>query len=160
MNTQKDVPVERETIQRWSAVFKQVEEERKAQGEQVVWAMVDGFLLYWYPEVVQALDVRIFLRIPYDALKQRRHERQGYHTAVQSDPEGGFWRDPPHYWEQIVWPAYVNAHKDMLKDGDVEKGQSNGKVAGLVIIEGLEIDIDQMLDQVCAMLQKVVEAER
>jgi len=48
----------------------------------------------------------------------------------------------------------------MLKDGDVEKGQSNGKVAGLVIIEGLEIDIDQMLDQVCAMLQKVVEAER
>jgi len=81
MNTQKDVPVERETIQRWSAIFKQVEEERKAQGEQVVWAMVDGFLLYWYPEVFQALDVRIFLRIPYDALKQRRHERQGYHTA-------------------------------------------------------------------------------
>ena len=32
-------------------------------------------------EVIDKLDVRIFLRVPHDVLKQRRHERHGYHTA-------------------------------------------------------------------------------
>lgn len=27
------------------------------------------------------MDVRIFLRVPHDVLKKRRHERHGYHTA-------------------------------------------------------------------------------
>ena len=35
------------------------------------------------------------------------------------------WRDPPLYWEQIVWPAYVAAHKDMLEGGDIEHGQND-----------------------------------
>lgn len=152
MNEQKNVPVESETIGRWSEAFKRIEDERAKQGERLVWVMVDGFLLYWNSDIVQSLDVRIFLRVPHDVLKQRRHERHGYHTA-----EGAFWRDPPQYWEQIVWPAYVDAHKAMLEGGDVEKGQSNGKVEDLQIIEGLEVSIDQMLDRVCASLQKVVE---
>lgn len=32
-------------------------------------------------EVVDSLDVRVMLRVPEDVLKQRRHERHGYHTA-------------------------------------------------------------------------------
>lgn len=31
--------------------------------------------------VVDTLDVRVFLRVPHDVLKERRHERHGYHTA-------------------------------------------------------------------------------
>lgn len=32
-------------------------------------------------DVIDQLDVRIFLRVPEDVLKKRRHERHGYHTA-------------------------------------------------------------------------------
>jgi nicotinamide/nicotinate riboside kinase len=35
------------------------------------------------------------------------------------------WRDPPNYWEQIVYPAYVKAHKHLFKDENVEKGVLN-----------------------------------
>ena len=27
------------------------------------------------------MDVKFFLRVPHDALKKRRHDRHGYHTA-------------------------------------------------------------------------------
>lgn len=76
--------------------------------------------------------------------------------GAQSDPEGGFWRDPPNYWEQIVWPAYVNAHKDILENGDVELGKSNGKVADLEIIEGLEKTMDETVEFVCEKLLTIV----
>ena len=36
---------------------------------------------YVSQEVVDALDVRVMLRVPHDVLKHRRHERHGYHTA-------------------------------------------------------------------------------
>ena len=75
---------------------------------------------------------------------------------MQSDPEGALWRDPPQYWEQIVWPAYVAAHAGMLEGGDVEHGRPNGTVPGLILIEGLETNMDVMVDRVCARLQEEV----
>lgn len=43
--------------------------------------------------------------------------------------EGGVWQDPPDYFDQIVWPAYVKAHEHVEdvdritlvhpKDGDL-----------------------------------------
>ena len=36
-------------------------------------------------DVIAELDVRIMLRVPHDILKQRRHERHGYHTAGEMD---------------------------------------------------------------------------
>ena len=74
---------------------------------------------------------------------------------MQSDPEGALWRDPPNYWEQIVWPAYVDAHKDMLDNGDVEHGKPNGKVPGLILLEGLELSMTDMVDRVCGVLDDV-----
>ena len=77
-------------------------EWEEKESVEIVWGLVDGFLLYWDPvrvcgylssagliggtfqEVVSALDSRLFLRVPHDVLKQRRHERHGYHTAGQS----------------------------------------------------------------------------
>jgi len=52
-----------------------------ASGVHVVWGFVDGFLLYWDQEVIDTLDARIFLRVPYDVLKERRSQRSGYATA-------------------------------------------------------------------------------
>lgn len=28
--------------------------------------------------------------------------------------EGEFWKDPPGYFEQLVYPAYVDAHRAMF----------------------------------------------
>jgi hypothetical protein len=36
---------------------------------------------------------------------------------------GDVWQDPPHYFDNIVYPAYVDAHKQLFENGDVEKGQ-------------------------------------
>ncbi|OCH86438.1 P-loop containing nucleoside triphosphate hydrolase protein [Obba rivulosa] len=158
LNEQRDVPIDPETFERWRDTFTRIDEERRQASEQLVWVLVDGFLLYWHPEVVEMLDVRVFLLVPHDVLKQRRHERHGYHTAVQSDPEGTLWRDPPHYWEQIVWPAYVAAHRGMLEGGDIEHGAPNGSVPGLILIEPLEMKMSEMVDRVCTRLVEVAHA--
>ena len=76
---------------------------------------------------------------------------------MQSDPEGALWRDPPHYWEQIVWPAYVRAHSEMLEGGDVEHGRPTSKVKDLVLIEGLEKSMDDVIDLVCDRLARAVK---
>jgi hypothetical protein len=36
---------------------------------------------------------------------------------------GDVWQDPPHYFDNIVYPAYVEAHKQLFENGDVEKGK-------------------------------------
>ncbi|KAH9832270.1 P-loop containing nucleoside triphosphate hydrolase protein [Rhodofomes roseus] len=147
LNEQRDVPIERKVSERWKETFSRITKEREEKGERLIWVVVDGFLLYWHPEVVEQLDARIFLRVPHDVLKQRRLERHGYHTA-----EGSLWRDPPHYWEQIVWPAYVAAHGGMLEGGDVEHGGPNGAVPGLILIDGQEMGLAETVEKVCARL--------
>ena len=77
--------------------------------------------------------------------------------GVQSDPEGALWRDPPEYWEQIVWPAYVRAHKDVFENGDLEHGAPAGKVDRLVLIEGLEQSMSDVVDNVCNRLVTLVD---
>jgi len=168
LNEQKEVPVSEE-VERWKEEFDKAGEEAKTKGEEIVWGLVDGFLLYWHPDVVAQLDVRVFLRVPQDVLKQRRHERHGYHTA-----EGALWRDPPHYWEDIVWPAYVQASAGLFVNGDVENGaaasapqvestaegewQGEGETGGarpvkdLLLVEALKMSMDEMVDRVCEVL--------
>jgi nicotinamide/nicotinate riboside kinase len=99
---------------------------------------------------------------------------------VQSDPEGSLWRDPPHYWEQIVWPAYVEAHSGLFVDGDLARGapapvlpstsaalldgsgdaRDGGPVRDLVVVEALEHSMGQILELACELLQKAAEASR
>ena len=55
----------------------------------MIWFLVDGFVLYSHPvsehidladaqDVVDLLNVKLFLRVPHDILKKRREERQTY----------------------------------------------------------------------------------
>ncbi|KZT65959.1 P-loop containing nucleoside triphosphate hydrolase protein [Daedalea quercina L-15889] len=153
LNEQRDVPIDRAVSERWKETFTQIAREHEERGERLIWVIVDGFLLYWHPEIVEQLDVRLFLRVPHDVLKQRRHERHGYHTA-----EGSLWRDPPHYWEQIVWPAYVAAHAGIVEGGDVEHGRPNGAVPGLILIDGLDMGMSDIVEKVSARLAEEVQA--
>ncbi|KZT56716.1 P-loop containing nucleoside triphosphate hydrolase protein [Calocera cornea HHB12733] len=126
LNVQELVGVDPAVMARWKAAFAGTEEE-------VTWVLVDGFLMYWDEKVIDSLDVRLFLRVPREELARRRHARHGYHTA-----ENTLWRDPPGYFEQIVWPAYVQAHRALFEGGDVEGAlvSQEGKVQGLLELDG------------------------
>lgn len=75
LNEQKEVPVAKELSERWKSKFVRIQAEHASRGERVVWALVDGFLLYWDTRVVDMMDVPIFLRVPREILRQRREER-------------------------------------------------------------------------------------
>jgi nicotinamide/nicotinate riboside kinase len=101
LNEQKQVHLKPATSERWKAKFASIAEKHSSQGEKVIWILLDGFLLYWYPvrtlstntcpqyvsyanvlqRIVAMIDVSLFLRVPHHVLRARRHERAGYHTA-------------------------------------------------------------------------------
>lgn len=67
------------------------------------------------------------------------------------------------YWEHIVYPGYIEAHKDMFENGDVENGKLTGeRASGLVVIEpvkkGAEMSIDDMVRSCCDVLWDTARA--
>jgi nicotinamide/nicotinate riboside kinase len=76
----------------------------------------DGFLLYSQSmaEIQSHMDIKLFLQVSFSKAKMRREARDRYATIE------GFWQDPPGYVEKIVWPNYVEDHKWMFENGDVE----------------------------------------
>ncbi|KAF7428531.1 ribosylnicotinamide kinase [Pleurotus ostreatus] len=148
LNEQQVVPVPDELADKWRAHFQALQQKLEAETkEKIIWGLVDGFLLYWNHDVVDQLDVKFFLRVPHDALKKRRHDRHGYHTA-----EGALWRDPPQYWENIVYPAYVEAHRHLFVDGDVEHGKLASDADKLVLLETLEMTMGNAVEKCCSVL--------
>lgn len=177
LNKQTLLPVLEQSLNHWRAYFTQIQ-QKAAEEEQteIIWALVDGFLLYWHPE----LDVRIFLRVTYDTLKKRRNERFGYHTAVQFSSEGSLWQDPPGYWDDIVWPAYLKAHKHIFIAGNVSDGDpvpadesnlssedSQDKdtapcglpVARLLVLPAETFPIDELFEKTCRTLHEYLSGD-
>lgn len=151
LNEQKSIQLGESLATRCKEEISRVQKEvEAASGVRVVWGIVDGFLLYWDPEVVDTLDARIFIRVPYDVLKERRSVRSGYATAEQMSSEGSFWKDPPGYFENLVYPAYTDAHRSMFADGDVEQGSA--VLPGLVIIEASQLSMDDVVSRCCEEL--------
>ena len=76
----------------------------------------------------------------------------------QSNPQGAFvWRDPPEYWEKIVWPAYVEGHRDLFIDGDVENGELRTEINGLILLETVETSMTEAVSRCCAVLKDIAE---
>lgn len=58
-----------------------------------------------------------------------------------------------------MYPAYAEAHSDLFEDGDIEHGKPTGqKVKNLVLVEGLEIEMSDMVEKCCNIL--MVEAKQ
>jgi nicotinamide/nicotinate riboside kinase len=90
--------------------------------------------------------------------------------------EGAFWKDPPGYFEQLVYPAYMDAHRAMFtvrifpsslpflylrahaiaQDADVEKGSP--VVPSLVLIEPLQMSMDDIVTRCCEELVSVLKS--
>ena len=75
-------------------------------------------------------------------------------STVQTDPEGALWRDPPGYWENIVYPAYLEAHQELFVEGDTEKGNLSGKkVENLMLLETLQMTMTEAVGQSCEVIK-------
>ncbi|KAF9512139.1 hypothetical protein BS47DRAFT_1330451 [Hydnum rufescens UP504] len=142
LNEQVEIPAADDTLSTWRTRFSEL--DNSAAGEEIQWVIVDGFLLYWDKGIADQLDIRLFLRVPHDVLRQRRHARHGYHTA-----EGSLWRDPPHYWEQIVYPAYVRAHQSLFEGGDIENGNLTPEARGRLLSLKGQKTVQELLDKSC-----------
>ncbi|KAK4184864.1 putative nicotinamide riboside kinase 1 [Podospora australis] len=104
--------------------------------------ILDGFLLYSPPSfsrVMSLLDIKLFLLADKTKATQRREARDGYVTLE------GFWKDPPGYVEKIVWPNYVESHKWLFTDGDVERGVLDQEVLKR---EGIEAPVAKAYEEV------------
>ncbi|CAG8482655.1 2289_t:CDS:2 [Dentiscutata erythropus] len=112
--------------------------------------LVDGFLLYYDPEVINELDVKFFVKADREIMKKRREERISYVTVE------GYYEDPPEYFDKIVWPNYIKFHKHLSL-----KGQSfsliNGEKSELKVIEDM-VAFDSNHDKIFGEnLEKAVE---
>lgn len=108
--------------------------------------LLDGFLLYSPPtfsRIMELVDVKLFLRVSHAKATQRREARDGYVTLE------GFWKDPPGYVDNVVWPNYVEAHRWMFVGGDVEVGKLDLGVLrekGILAQSGMDLDFEDTLE--------------
>lgn len=85
--------------------------------EEVKYIIVEGIMLFYDGSPLLSkhqLDLALFLRSRYADLKARREARDGYVTLE------GFWKDPPGYFDDIVWPGYVKSHSHLFVDRKLE----------------------------------------
>ncbi|KAI9664343.1 MAG: ribosylnicotinamide kinase [Alyxoria varia] len=118
---------------------------------------VDGFLLYAQSmkDVWSQFDLKLFLRADFEDVKARREARTGYVTLE------GFWKDPPGYVEDIVWPNYVRDHSFLFENGDV-KGIIDSEVCRALDIEAVsgsaEGDMTDCVEWACKLIEAKFQA--
>lgn len=108
------------------------------------------------------IDIKFFLQVSRARATQRREARDGYVTIE------GFWKDPPGYVDKIVWPNYVEAHRWMFVDGDVEGGKLDWEVLrekGVVAqkpkdgnVSGSDYDFEETLEWAVEEVMRTLEA--
>lgn len=123
--------------------------------------LLDGFLLYsptHLPEEIMTslLDIKLFLLVSRQKATQRREARDGYVTLE------GFWTDPPGYVDKIVWPNYVEAHRWLFKDGDVERGELDQEAMRKYGVlaqtdKGLDVPFSETLDWAVETIMRELE---
>ncbi|BFZ53473.1 ribosylnicotinamide kinase [Savitreella phatthalungensis] len=117
--------------------------------QEVAWGstggmlLVDGFMLHHRRmgdageiELLDVLDVSVHLRDDPAELKRRREQRS-YATLE------GTWTDPPGYWDDIIWPGYVEWHSWLYEDSDVRGSPRPQNQTGVVTQRNTRGSLDE-----------------
>jgi len=82
-------------------------------------------------------------------------------VPLKPDPNdaaaGGVWTDPPKYFEQIVYPAYVKAHAHIFDNGDVEDGQVRLKELHVLQPQEGQDEMTKCFKESCEIIQRALE---
>ncbi|TPX57795.1 hypothetical protein PhCBS80983_g03573 [Powellomyces hirtus] len=105
--------------------------------------LIDGFLLYASEAIFQQLDIKVFVTAQYGTLEARRAARTGYMTS------GGTWKDPPGYFREVVWPAYLRYNNKVLRAVAGEKVEG---LDGLVVVD---TDAKSVEECVCVVAETI-----
>nr|KAJ3423163.1 ribosylnicotinamide kinase [Polyrhizophydium stewartii] len=127
--------------------------------------LVDGFLLFQDPRVYLEFGAAFFLRASFETLLARRNARERYITAEgviecwresrmpdADAPVAGYWEDPPGYFEEFVYPAYLRNNK-LILDGKLAQ-QHADLHASLTI---LDTDATTIEDNVVRAVARLCE---
>lgn len=96
----------------------------------------------WHPAVHSLLDVRLLVRSSRETIHARRSARN------ERISDASFWKDPPGCFENIVWPAYEDAHRRLFEGGDVDKGSPKPDAA-VTLLETDKTDMAGMVETAC-----------
>lgn len=113
--------------------------------------IVEGLLLFPSPPLPAALpslfDVKILLSVSKNVARERREARPGYVTL------DGFWTDPPGYFDDVVWPNYVESHEKYFLNGNVEGEVDEVNCKGGVHIGPREGGVVEVLEWVVNVIR-------
>ena len=114
-------------------------------------AIIEGFLLFSEEmrDIRNMLDIKIFLQLDLQTIKERRQARKGYVTIE------GFWEDPPDYVEDIVWPNYVKDHSFLFEDGNVNRAvnhEASGQLGISTAPKRCMTDMKALVTWACELL--------
>lgn len=146
LNLLTRVPVRDDIKNKWKEAF-----QSSSDTLHTKYILIEGFLMYWHPQIHSLLDIRLLVRSAKSTIHKRRSERN---DRISED---SFWKDPPGCFENIVWPAYVDAHSKVFAGGDVEHGRID-KDAEITLLEADEMDMSEMVDRACASIWEHREA--
>ncbi|CAO1622690.1 unnamed protein product [Parajaminaea phylloscopi] len=133
LNPLPDLPIAEEVSAQCAELLREALSRQDNGAAPSHLVFLDGFLLYHDREVRAMVDVPIFLRIGRSMLQDRRERRGGYVTA-----EGETWKDPPLYFDRILWPSHQKAHAHLFQNGDVESGALSPTTPGAQTIRIIE----------------------
>ena len=117
--------------------------------------IVYGFSLYHEPEVRDMLDVKLFLRVRKEQARARRFGKPNYGS------EGGgkdFWT-LEQYFDHTAWPHYVDEHKPLFENGNVE-GMPLFEICeklSIIMQPQLDMDVEQTLRWATHSISKAKE---
>jgi nicotinamide/nicotinate riboside kinase len=71
--------------------------------------------------------------------------------------DGSIWLDPPGYWDNVIFPAYLDAHRAWYEGGDVVNGKLSKAAQDekLALIE--ETEASDLVNQSCQVLLRKLE---